>query len=230
MRGDRSMPMKRSTSLAKAVAASPVPQPRSIGALEERGLACRRAHRQHRLEQQRRTAIAEIVDQRRFEPRRVLIEQRLHIGLRHARHRLCAEPHQIAGWRHGDRRDQLAPRLAKGRDRRIMLAELLADFAEREPGRSKVRREFGGLQQQIGGRGADRPSIAGRGRIRTGGRQSDRRRTGTGARAFGTKIVMRGLVTSIGMARQSIERNFQRWRRGSSPRMTAKHRTAKHRR
>jgi hypothetical protein len=38
------------------------------------------AHRQHRLEQQRRAAIAEIADQRGLEPRRVLVKQRLHIG------------------------------------------------------------------------------------------------------------------------------------------------------
>ena len=44
-------------------------------------------------------------------------------------------------------------RLAKRRDRRVALAELLADFAEREPGRGEVRRELGRLQQQIGGGG-----------------------------------------------------------------------------
>ena len=43
------------------------------------------------------------------------------------------------------------PRLAKRRDRRIALAELFADFAEREPGRGKAGRELGRLQQQIGG-------------------------------------------------------------------------------
>ena len=96
------------------------------GALEKRRLAGGRSHRQHRLEQQRRAAIAEIVDQRRFEPRRILVEQRLHIGLRHAGHGLGAEPHQpqagavavlgIAGLR-----------LSKGRDRRIVLAEFFAD-------------------------------------------------------------------------------------------------------
>ena len=44
-------------------------------------------------------------------------------------------------------------RLPEGRDRRIALAELFADFAEREPGRGKAGREFGRLQQQIGGGG-----------------------------------------------------------------------------
>ena len=42
-------------------------------------------------------------------------------------------------------------RFAKRRDRRLALAELFADFAEREPGRGKAGREFGRLQQQIGG-------------------------------------------------------------------------------
>ena len=44
-------------------------------------------------------------------------------------------------------------RLAKRRDRRIALAELLADFAEREPGRGEIRRQLDRLQQQIGGGG-----------------------------------------------------------------------------
>ena len=42
-------------------------------------------------------------------------------------------------------------RLPERRDRRIALAELLANFAEREPGRGKAGREFDRLQQQIGG-------------------------------------------------------------------------------
>jgi hypothetical protein len=53
-------------------------------ALEEGGLLYRVARRQHRLEQQRRPAIAEIVHQRAVESRRVLIEQRPHIGRWHA--------------------------------------------------------------------------------------------------------------------------------------------------
>ena len=120
--------------------------------LKKRRLARRRAHRQHRLEQQRRAAIAEIVDQRGFESRRVLIEQGLHIGLRHAGHWFGAEPHQskpgavavagIAGLR-----------LLKRRDRRIVLAELFADIGEREPGGREIRRQFDRLQQQIGGGG-----------------------------------------------------------------------------
>ena len=44
-------------------------------------------------------------------------------------------------------------RLAERRDRGLALAELLADFAEREPGRGKIRRELGRLQQQVGGGG-----------------------------------------------------------------------------
>ena len=44
-------------------------------------------------------------------------------------------------------------RLPEGSDRRIALAELLADFAERKPGGNKGGREFDSLIQQIGGRG-----------------------------------------------------------------------------
>ena len=44
-------------------------------------------------------------------------------------------------------------RLPKRRDRRVVLAELLADFAEREPGRGEIRRELDRLLQQIGGGG-----------------------------------------------------------------------------
>ena len=44
-------------------------------------------------------------------------------------------------------------RFAKRRDRRLALAEPLANFSEREPGRGKAGRKIGGLQQQIGGGG-----------------------------------------------------------------------------
>ena len=121
-------------------------------ALEEGRLAHRRARRQHRSEQQRGTAIAEIVNQRGLEFRRVLIEQRPHIGLWHRRHLLGAEPHQPQAG--------AVPilgigffRLSKRRDRRVTLAELPTNFAEREPGGSKAGREFRRLQQQIGGGG-----------------------------------------------------------------------------
>ncbi len=42
---------------------------------------------------------------------------------------------------------------AKRRDRHLALAELFANFAEREPGRGKAGREIDRLQQQIGGGG-----------------------------------------------------------------------------
>ena len=42
---------------------------------------------------------------------------------------------------------------AKRRDRRLALAELFANFAEREPGRGKAGRQLDRLQQQIGGGG-----------------------------------------------------------------------------
>ena len=150
MRGDRSMPMNWSTCPAKARAAKSGAAAEIDGALEEGRLADRGAGGQHRLEQQRRAAIAEIVDQRGLEFRRVLIEQRPHIGRRHRRQRFGAEQHQpqagamaVVGIGH--------LRLAKRRDRRVALAELFADFAEREPGRGKAGRELDRLQQQIGG-------------------------------------------------------------------------------
>ena len=121
-------------------------------AFEERRLARGRSHRQHRLEQQRRAAIAEIADQRGFKPRRILVEQGLHIGLRHAGHRLGAEPHQskasavaIAGI--------AGLGLLIRRDRRLMLAELFADAREREPGGCEIWRQLDRLQQKIGGCG-----------------------------------------------------------------------------
>ena len=120
--------------------------------LKKAGLRAARADRQHRLEQQRRAAIAEIVDQRGLEPRRILIEQRPHIGRRHAGQLLGAEPHQPQAGAVAVVRVGVA-RPAKRRDRRIALAELFANLAEREPGRGKARREFDRLQQQIGGGG-----------------------------------------------------------------------------
>ena len=43
--------------------------------------------------------------------------------------------------------------LSERRDRRILFAEFLADFAEREPGGDEIRRQFDRLQQKIGGGG-----------------------------------------------------------------------------
>ncbi len=45
------------------------------------------------------------------------------------------------------------PGFAKRRDRRVALAELFADFAEREPGGGEAGRKLGRLQQQVGGGG-----------------------------------------------------------------------------
>ena len=119
-------------------------------AFEECGLAGGGARRQHRPEQQLRAAIAEIVDQRRLEPRRILIEQHPHIGLRHRRQWLGAKPHQMQAGAVpilciG------ADRPAERRDRPIALADLFANFAEREPGRWKIRRQLDSLFEQIGG-------------------------------------------------------------------------------
>ncbi len=121
------------------------------GALEEGGLLFGRSHRQHRLEQQLRRAIVEIAEQHRLEARGILVEQRLHIAPRHLGQWRGAEPHQPDG-----RAVAIVgigrARFTECRDRRGALAELLADFAEREPGRGKVRRDFDRLLQEIGGR------------------------------------------------------------------------------
>jgi len=42
-------------------------------------------------------------------------------------------------------------RLLKRRDRRVLLAELDSDLAEREPGGGKIRRKLGRLHEKIGG-------------------------------------------------------------------------------
>ena len=44
-------------------------------------------------------------------------------------------------------------RFPEGGDGLVALAELLADFAEREPGRGEIRRELERLCQQVGGGG-----------------------------------------------------------------------------
>jgi hypothetical protein len=92
-------------------------------------------------------AIAQIIHQSGFEFRRVLIEQRAHIGRRHRRQWLGAEQHQpqarampVVGIRH--------LRFSKRRDRRFALAEPFANVCEREPGRGKAGRKFGRLQQR----------------------------------------------------------------------------------
>src|SRR5882757_2146225 len=120
------------------------------GALEKRRLLRGRSYREHRLEQQLRRAVIELAQQRGFEARRVLVEQRPNIAPRHRRQLFRAEPHQphcgamaivgiaVAG-------------VAKRRDRRLLLTELQADFAEGEPGRGKTRRKLGRLREEIGG-------------------------------------------------------------------------------
>ncbi len=97
--------------------------------LKKAGLRTARARGQHRLEQQRGPAIAEIVDQRCLELRRILIEQRAHIGRGHVRQLLGPEQHQSQA--------RAVPvlgigvaRLSEGRNRRVPLAELFTDFVQ----------------------------------------------------------------------------------------------------
>ena len=118
-------------------------------AFEERRLLRGSAHRQHRLEQQRRTAITEIADQRRLEARRILIEQRLHIARRHRTDGLDAELHQMQA----GAVTVLGIGVTRGTercDRGVTLAELEPDLAQRVPGRREVRHQLDRLFEQLG--------------------------------------------------------------------------------
>src|SRR5215472_10588926 len=77
------------------------------------------ANRDHRLEQKLWRAIAEIAKQRGLEARRILVEQRLHIALRHLAELVRPEPHQVDGCAMAILRIGFA-RLAEGGDRGLM--------------------------------------------------------------------------------------------------------------
>src|SRR5262249_56732662 len=111
--------------------AEPGPPTQIDRAVEESGLLRGESPRQHRLEQKLRRAIAEIAEQRRLEARRILIEQRLHIALRHLVKLNGAEPHQPDGGAVAILGIGGASALER-RDRLVALLQLLADFAERE--------------------------------------------------------------------------------------------------
>ena len=119
-------------------------------ATEGRRPVRRGARVEHRRQQQRRAAIAEIVDQCRLELRRILIEQGLHIGRPHAGEIGSAEPHQAqAGAVAIARIGRL--RRAKRQDGALAIAEQFADFAEREPCCRKTRRQVRRLDKQVFG-------------------------------------------------------------------------------
>ena len=89
-------------------------------------------------------------------------------------------------------------RLAKRCDRGLALAELFANFAEREPGRGKVRRKLDRLQQQIGGGGeiAFQLQIARKieppvGHQVAGGQEQARRHLGNRLQTFGDRLRQR---------------------------------------
>ena len=171
---------------------------------------------EHGLEQQRRTAITEIVDQRRFEFRRVLIEQGTHIGRRHARKLLGAEQHQPQAC--------TVPvvgigrlRLAKRRDGPFAFAELLPNVSQREPRRGKAGCKVGGLQQQVGGGNqiALQLQVARKIEPAVGNQIAGRHEQADG----------HGLNIRHCRARPGNPSNKNcsgRWMRGSSPRMTVK--------
>ncbi len=95
--------------------------------------------------------------ERRVVARGVLVEQPADIGFGHRRGGFAgAEP------------GQLQPRaviilgigvagLLESGDRAVAVAELVADGAEREPGRGEARRQLHGLRQNIGGAGKIAP-------------------------------------------------------------------------
>ena len=205
--------MRRSTFLENAAAASPVPQPRSMARLKKAGFSGPDPRRQHRLEQQIRSPIAELADQRGLEPRRILIEQCLYVGRWHRRYVLGAEPHQMQAG--------AVPilgvggvRVAKRRHGRLALAELPADLAEGKPGRGKFRRQLDCLKKQIGGGGQialqlqiAREFVAAVGHQIAGGLKQSR---GHASKSSGEAPAMHQRGNSL-----------ERWIRGSS-RMTAK--------
>ena len=79
-----------------------------------------------------------------------MVEQRAHIRLRHVRHVGGAKPHQANQRAMPVFRVGVA-RLAIGGDGALAVAELLADFAEREPGRGIAGHEFQRLFEQVRG-------------------------------------------------------------------------------
>jgi hypothetical protein len=75
-----------------------------------------------------------------------LVEQRADIGRWHRRQLLGPEQHQPQARAVAIVRIRVA-RFSKRSDRLFALAEPLANFSEREPGRGEAGREFGRLQQ-----------------------------------------------------------------------------------
>src|SRR6202012_4953292 len=92
--------------LVKRAGAKPGAAAEVDRAFEEGWLLRLRAHRYHGLEKKLRRAIVEVAEQRGLEARRILIEQRLHITLRHLGELLGAKPHQL------DRGAMAIPRIA----------------------------------------------------------------------------------------------------------------------
>ncbi len=120
--------------------------------LEQSGLPGGDARGDHRLEDEGRRAIVEIVDEHILEMRRILIEQGLHIGLRHLGELLVAQPYQMQAGAVLVLRVGLA-RFPECGDGLVALTEFLAEFAEREPRGCEIGRELERLLQQVGGGG-----------------------------------------------------------------------------
>ena len=160
--------------------------------VEHRAEAHRASGRAHdgfdRVVQQRRAAIMQALGERRVVARGILVEQPADIGFGHGRRRFAgAEPRQLQPRAVIILGIGIA-RLLEGGNRAVAIAELVADGAEREPGRGEARRQLHGLRQNVGGAGhialrgmIERPFVAPVGDQVAGG---DKERAGVGHRAM----------------------------------------------
>jgi putative mRNA 3-end processing factor len=154
-----------------------------------------------------------------------LIEQGLHIGLRHATQRRRAEPHQPEPGAMAIT-DVAGQRFLERCDGRLALAEFFADAAEREPGGCEIRRQLDRLHQQVGGGGQIalqlqvarkfEPAVS---HQIAGGQEEAGRHLGEPTRHC--RALVPDLIGDDPAIQQSND-FLRRWMRGSSPRMTAK--------
>src|SRR5580704_15752555 len=112
-----------------------------------------RAYGFDRVVQQHRAAIAQPLGKRRVVARGILVEQPPHVGFGHGRRHLAgAEPRQLQPGAVIVLGVGVA-RLLESGDSAVAVAELVADGAEREPGRGEAWRQLDRLRQNIGGAG-----------------------------------------------------------------------------
>ena len=122
--------------------------------VQHRAKAHRASGRAHhgfdRVVQQRRAAIIQALGERRVVAGGILVEQPANIGFGHSGRRFAgAEPRQLQSRAMIILRIGVA-RLPERGNGAVAVAELVADGAQCEPGRGKARRQFHGLDQDIG--------------------------------------------------------------------------------